>query len=163
MKENVWFSSLVKHKELDIVQKMQRNLKAKDKKLEEYEKRLVEIDNGKAQEELRKREREIKEFNERKKKEENEDLDMRTVRIESFPHDITEEDLREVFSPYGKVWKIRIPVHYDKDGKPTKRIKGFAFINFEYEESAAKCVNDEYVECGFAMIPVSYARKARDH
>lgn len=145
------------------MQKMQRNIKAKDKKLEEFEKKLIDIDNGKAQEELRKREKEIKEFNEKKKKEEEEDLDMRTVRIENFPHDVTQEDLHEIFSEYGPVWKVRIPVHYDKDGKPSKRIKGFAFINFEYEKDAAKCVQGEYVECGFAMIPVTFARKARDH
>jgi hypothetical protein len=52
--ENIWFSSFVKHEQLDIVQKMQVRMRRRDAKLEEFEKKIADIDSGKTQEEMRK-------------------------------------------------------------------------------------------------------------
>ena len=111
-RENVWFSAYQKHENLDIVQKMQKNARNKDKKLEEFEKRLLDIDTGKAQEELRKKEAEQKqreeEMERRRKENKDDDIDYRAIRVSNIPQEMDEEELKEIFQKYGQVWRTKI-------------------------------------------------------
>ena len=163
-RDNVWYSSYIKHKELDIVQKMQKNVKTRDKTLEEFEKRLLDIDTGRTQEEMRMKELERKIAMENKKEKDEDDIDLRSVRIENIPPECDEEELKEIFSEFGQVWRVRMPVHYDRKGNPQPhKKKGFAFLHFETEAQAKKAVDAAEIEYGFAILTINYAKKAKSH
>ena len=55
-------------------------------------------------------------------------------KIPGLPVPITNEELEEIFKPYGNVLAIRIPVY--RNGHQ----KGMAYIDFEDESSAAKAL-----------------------
>ncbi|CAI2379608.1 unnamed protein product [Moneuplotes crassus] len=174
-KERIGNMQKENHKDLDIVQKMQKRRGLKDPKLEEFQKRLNEVDSGAAQEELRKKEIERQIFLEEKRKREMEsqlpgslqgvnvdDLDMRSVKVSSIPESCTEEELIEIFSQYGKVWRCKIPISYGRNGKPLTKHKGFGFVNFEREEDAKRVVDMHEVEYGFTFLLAEYGRKPKD-
>ncbi|XP_055386168.1 squamous cell carcinoma antigen recognized by T-cells 3 [Condylostylus longicornis] len=58
-------------------------------------------------------------------------IEPRKVFVKGLPYDITQEELRELFEPFGKISDIRIVYH--KSGKP----KGIAYIEYENENSAS--------------------------
>ena len=161
-KENVWYSSYVKHKEMDIVQKMQKNIQNKDKKLEEFEKRFLDIDTGRTQEELRELELERKIAREEAKKDEAQDIDYKSVRVDNVPNECTEEELKEMLSEFGRCWRIKIPCVYNRAGEMTDKKKNFAFVHFETEEECKKAVDATEIEYGFGIMPITYANKPKE-
>eukprot|EP01138_Halocafeteria_seosinensis_P009584 gb/GECG01009794.1/.p1 GENE.gb/GECG01009794.1/~~gb/GECG01009794.1/.p1 ORF type:complete len:743 (+),score=129.45 gb/GECG01009794.1/:1-2229(+) len=58
------------------------------------------------------------------------------VYVKDFPLEWSEDDLRKMFEPYGKVTSSYIPK--DKDGNS----QGFGFVNFETNDAAAKAVEE---------------------
>lgn len=65
-----------------------------------------------------------------KRREEN------SVRVTNLSEDTREDDLRELFSPFGPI--SRVYIAYDRD---TGENRGFAFVNFVYREDAAKAID----------------------
>jgi translation initiation factor 3 subunit G len=57
--------------------------------------------------------------------------DLPTLRITSLSTDATDEDLRDLFTPFGTV--IRANVVKDRD---TRESKGFGFVSFESKKVA---------------------------
>lgn len=58
-----------------------------------------------------------------------------TVYIRHLPFKITEQDLRKLFSPFGKIKEISIPTEHGSD-----RTLGYGFVEFVDPESAEKAV-----------------------
>jgi len=58
-----------------------------------------------------------------------------TVRVTNLSEDVKESDLQDLFRSFGKISRI-----YLAKDKHTGLSKGFAFINFEYREDAARAI-----------------------
>lgn len=58
-----------------------------------------------------------------------------SVYIGNLSYDVTEDDLREVFTEYGTVKKITIP----KD-RETGRVRGFGFVEMETEAEESTAI-----------------------
>jgi len=59
----------------------------------------------------------------------------RKIFVGGLPSSITEEDLRHYFESYGRVNEVELL--RDRD---TSRLRGFAFVTFDEEDSADKCI-----------------------
>lgn len=64
-----------------------------------------------------------------------ENTDECTVYVQNLPPDADHETLSSIFSQYGQVVYVSIPRF-----KNNKKIKGFAFVEFDTTESAKKCL-----------------------
>lgn len=64
-----------------------------------------------------------------------ENIDECTVYVQNLPPDSDHETLSSIFSQYGQVVYISIPRF-----KNNKKIKGFAFVEFDIPQSAKKCL-----------------------
>lgn len=66
---------------------------------------------------------------------------LHAVRVSNIPEDVTEEQLAEEFSKYGKIGDIYIP-------RDLKRMKAreFALVRFEKEEAARRALADQTVK-----------------
>jgi multiple RNA-binding domain-containing protein 1 len=56
--------------------------------------------------------------------------------VRNLQYAVTEDELRELFSSYGQISEVHIPLDGDKKGK------GFAFVQFLFPEHALKAMND---------------------
>ncbi|XP_053211459.1 eukaryotic translation initiation factor 3 subunit G-B-like, partial [Panonychus citri] len=61
--------------------------------------------------------------------------DANTIRVTNLPEEIQDSDIRELFQPFGKIWRIFLA----KD-KYTGQSKGFAFVSYEKKEDATKAI-----------------------
>ena len=81
-----------------------------------------------------------------------------TIRVTNLPEETTENDLMELFNPFGKVNRIFLA----KD-KNTQASRGFAFVNFMRKEDAQRAiwgVND----FGYhhLILKVEWAKPSKD-
>ncbi|KAI0717413.1 hypothetical protein C8T65DRAFT_572000 [Cerioporus squamosus] len=97
--------------------------------------------------------------------------------VRNLPWDITEQDLRAIFLPYGPIYSIHIPAasevkpeddaakSEEGEAKPTRlRAKGFAFVWFLSRKDAEKAMescNGMTVEAGMAEALVSDKQKKK--
>lgn len=58
-----------------------------------------------------------------------------TIRVTNLPEEIQDQDLKELFTPFGRVTRIFLA----KD-KYTGQSKGFAFVSYENKDDAAKAI-----------------------
>ncbi|KAK9827377.1 hypothetical protein WJX81_003907 [Elliptochloris bilobata] len=58
-----------------------------------------------------------------------------SVRVTNLSEDTREDDLRDLFSPFGPI--SRIYIAYDRD---TGEARGFAFVNFVYSQDAQRAI-----------------------
>lgn len=83
--------------------------------------------------------------------------------MRNLPFDITEQDLRAVFLPYGPIYSVDMPVKDSEDGgKP--RAKGFAFVwmlSRKDAERAMEGANGTKVEAGMAARLVTDKQKKK--
>ncbi|KAI0371919.1 RNA-binding domain-containing protein [Pilatotrama ljubarskyi] len=99
--------------------------------------------------------------------------------VRNLPFDITEQDLRAIFLPYGPIYSVHIPLasetkkedikeeevkQEEGSSKPRPRIKGFAFVWFlsrkDAEKALEKC-NGMTVEAGMAEALISDKQKKK--
>ena len=59
--------------------------------------------------------------------------------IENIPFDCTDEQIEQVFGKYGEIDSIHIPKNYN-----TGNGRGFAYVEFEKEESSTKALEDKF-------------------
>jgi len=59
-----------------------------------------------------------------------------TIRVTNLPEEIQDQDLKDLFGPFGRVTRIFLA----KD-KYTGQSKGFAFVSYERREDAAKAIS----------------------
>ncbi len=82
---------------------------------------------------------------------------MYNLFVGGLPFSTTEDELNSIFSEYGTVSSVKIPLARD-----TNRSRGFAFVEFESEEegkAAATALNGK--EVGGRSIQVNQARERR--
>ena len=80
---------------------------------------------------------------------------MYNLFVGSLPFSITEDELSAMFSEYGTVTSVKIPLD-----RETNRSRGFAFVEFENEEegkAAESALNGK--EVGGRTIQVNKARE----
>ncbi|KAI1798244.1 RNA-binding domain-containing protein [Ganoderma leucocontextum] len=98
--------------------------------------------------------------------------------VRNLPFDITEQDLRAIFLPYGPIYSVHIPLTSDVKGEEDavksegseaklqtkQRSKGFAFVWFLSRKDAEKAMdgcNGMTVEAGMAETLVSDKQKKK--
>ncbi len=59
------------------------------------------------------------------------------IYVGNLPYQLSEDSLREVFSPYGEVISTRVIVD-----RETKRSRGFGFVEMGTEEEANKAIQE---------------------
>lgn len=57
------------------------------------------------------------------------------IRVSNLPEDTTEEDLRELFSKFGRIMYVSLARH-----RPSNRPKGFAYITFSTQFEAERAI-----------------------
>jgi RNA recognition motif-containing protein len=78
--------------------------------------------------------------------------------VGSLPYSTTEEDLRELFTPFGQVVTARIIAD-----KFTGQSKGFGFVEMETTESAQKAIDEmNGAELGGRTLIVNLARPPQE-
>ncbi|KAI0659162.1 hypothetical protein C8Q70DRAFT_933900 [Cubamyces menziesii] len=97
--------------------------------------------------------------------------------VRNLPFDITEQDLRAIFLPYGPIYSVHIPLatetkkeeqdevkQEEGTSKPRPRSKGFAFVWYlsrkDAEKAMEKC-NGMTVEAGVAEMLISDKQKKK--
>lgn len=58
-----------------------------------------------------------------------------TIYVGNLIYEVTKDNLQEIFSEYGKVQRVHLPV--DRD---TGRVRGFGFIEMETEAEEARAI-----------------------
>jgi translation initiation factor 3 subunit G len=66
-----------------------------------------------------------------------------TIRVSNLTKMATEDDLRELFEPFGRVFRISLPraERIDSSGKMVKEPRGFAYIAFVNKQDAEKAMD----------------------
>lgn len=60
-----------------------------------------------------------------------------TVYVGNLSYEVTEADLNNVFTDYGTVKKIKVPID-----RETGRMRGFAFVEMSSEEEEVKAIEE---------------------
>lgn len=60
-----------------------------------------------------------------------------TIYVGNLSYKAIEEDIREVFSEYGKVVRVTLPIDRDQN-----RIRGFAFVDLEKDEEEDAAIEE---------------------
>ena len=77
--------------------------------------------------------------------------------INGIPYETREEELKELFSPFGKIEQIKLPKYQDSG-----RNIGYCHIYYKTSESAKKALKLDNHTIGNRYIKVSYANKSSD-
>jgi RNA recognition motif-containing protein len=86
-------------------------------------------------------------------------VDNTNLFVGNFSWNMWEEDMRELFAPYGELEDVKLIID-----KMTGRSKGFGFVKFVNEEDAAKAIeelNDKEVDGREIKITVARPREER--
>ncbi|WP_088241686.1 RNA recognition motif domain-containing protein [Calothrix rhizosoleniae] len=59
-----------------------------------------------------------------------------SIYVGNISYQVTQEDLREVFSEYGEVTRVQLPTD-----RETGRQRGFAFVEMETEDEEVAAIN----------------------
>lgn len=60
-----------------------------------------------------------------------------TIYVGNLSYEVTQEDLKQVFSEYGSVKKVAMPTD-----RETGRLRGFGFVEMETEEEEDKAIDE---------------------
>jgi len=77
--------------------------------------------------------------------------------INGIPYEATEDELREIFSPYGEIELIKLPKYQDSG-----RNIGYAHIYYSSPESASKALELDNYTMGKRYLNVSLANKSSE-
>lgn len=89
-----------------------------------------------------------------KKKNDNKNKTCNGIFINGIPYEATEDELRELFSPYGDIELIKLPKYQDSG-----RNIGYAHIYYTKDESASKALELDNCTMGKRYLNVSLANK----
>jgi RNA recognition motif-containing protein len=82
-----------------------------------------------------------------------------TIFIGNLSHQISREDLEEVFAEYGTVKKVVIPID-----RETGRVRGFAFVDMAGEDQEDKAIDElDGAEWMGRQLRVNKARPRQDN
>lgn len=60
-----------------------------------------------------------------------------TIYVGNLSYEVTQEDLKQVFSEYGSVTKVAMPTD-----RETGRLRGFGFVEMETDEQEDKAIDE---------------------
>lgn len=88
------------------------------------------------------------------------------IRVSNLTKEVNEDDLRDLFEPFGKVVKVKLPraiIGYDARGNELREPKGFAYITFLSSECASRAF-DALQGYGYAnlILRLEWAKPAVD-
>ncbi len=86
-------------------------------------------------------------------------VDNTNLFVGNFSWNMWEEDMRELFAPYGEIEDVKLIID-----RMTGRSKGFGFVKFVNEEDAAKALeelNDKEVDGREIKVTVARPREER--
>jgi hypothetical protein len=64
-----------------------------------------------------------------------------TIRVSNLTKSVTEDDLRDLFEPFGRIFRISLPrTERTEGGKTFKEPRGFAYIAYHRKEDAEKAI-----------------------
>lgn len=72
------------------------------------------------------------------------------IYVGNLPFDANRELLYDLFSPFGEIAEIRLPVGY-------KGLKGYGFVEFSNESDAEKCISSPQIEFRGRMLTIRQA------
>eukprot|EP01117_Protostelium_nocturnum_P016730 TRINITY_DN6688_c0_g1_i1.p1 TRINITY_DN6688_c0_g1~~TRINITY_DN6688_c0_g1_i1.p1 ORF type:complete len:600 (-),score=193.47 TRINITY_DN6688_c0_g1_i1:19-1818(-) len=139
-------------KEENALAEKERRKKEKEEKKEASYKRKLEL-----REEEKKQEVEVK-----RQKINEAEQDNRTVIVTGFPLDMRSDEVEKTFSTIGKIKEVRLMRDKDKVVGEDKiyQNKGFGFVEFEEESSAAEAIKKmNGFELGGRILKVSISNK----
>lgn len=87
-----------------------------------------------------------------------------TLRVSNLSKAVTEDDLRDLFEPFGRVLRVSLPrVERQENGKMIKEPRGFAYIAFLRKEDAEKAL-DRLQGYGYdhLIIKLEWAKPTKD-
>lgn len=137
----------------------QNNEEKEEEEDEKESKEIIDIDENKddSDEEVKDK-KNIEKKNKKKNKENNNKKKLnRTcngIFINGIPYETTEDELRELFSPYGDIELIKLPKYQDSG-----RNIGYGHIYYSSPESASKALELDNYTMGKRYINVSLANK----
>lgn len=88
------------------------------------------------------------------------EMDNTNLFVGNFSWNLNEEDMREVFAPYGEIESVRLITD-----KFSGRSKGFGFVKFVNEEDAEKALeelNGKEVDGREIVVNVARPREPRE-
>jgi RNA recognition motif-containing protein len=74
--------------------------------------------------------------------------------VGNFPYSVDEDQLREMFSPYGEIEELALIMD-----RETGRSKGFAFITFETQQAAESALEKNGVDLSGRALRVNMAQE----
>ncbi len=86
-------------------------------------------------------------------------VDNTNLFVGNFSWNLTEEDMRDVFAPYGELESVKLIID-----RMTGRSKGFGFVKFVNEEDALKALeelNEKEVDGRNIKVTVARPREER--
>ena len=110
----------------------------------------------KDEDELLKSDKKIKEKN-KKSNNKKQNTSCNGIFINGIPYETTEDELKELFSPYGKIEQIKLPKYQDSG-----RNIGYCHIYYTTNESANKALELDNYTIGKRYLKVSLANKSSD-
>ena len=110
----------------------------------------------KDEDELLKSDKKIKEKN-KKSNNKKQNTSCNGIFINGIPYETTEDELKELFSPYGNIEQIKLPKYQDSG-----RNIGYCHIYYSTAESANKALELDNYTLGKRYLKVSLANKSSD-
>ena len=110
----------------------------------------------KDEDELLKSDKKIKEKN-KKSNNKKQNTSCNGIFINGIPYETTEDELKELFSPYGNIEQIKLPKYQDSG-----RNIGYCHIYYTTAESANKALELDNYTLGKRYLKVSLANKSSD-
>ena len=110
----------------------------------------------KDEDKLLKSDKKIKEKN-KKSNNKKQNTSCNGIFINGIPYETTEDELKELFSPYGNIEQIKLPKYQD-----TGRNIGYCHIYYSSNESANKALELDNYTIGKRYLKVSLANKSSD-
>ena len=130
-----------------------QEIEEKEKEDEKQNKEIIDIDEEKeiSKQSINKKNKKNKESNKDNKKNKE---SCNGIFINGIPYETTEDELRELFSPYGDIEIIKLPKYQDSG-----RNIGYCHIYYSSSESASKALELDNYTIGKRYLSVSLANK----
>ena len=139
----------------EIEQEEEENEDYEEKEDNKKNRDIINIEE-KDEDELLKSDKKIKEKN-KKSNNKKQNTSCNGIFINGIPYETTEDELKELFSPYGNIEQIKLPKYQDSG-----RNIGYCHIYYSTAESANKALELDNYTLGKRYLKVSLANKSSD-
>ena len=87
-----------------------------------------------------------------------------TLRVSNLTKEVTQDDLRELFEPFGRVLRVSLPmIEKTEGGRTIKEPRGFAYIAFNRKEDAERALERlQGHGYGHLILKLEWAKPTKD-